>query len=449
RAAGWLSNQGSLIVAIENQLGCKYISGCAEDHYGTPYEGINRYPHFNGVRTFTKSALSEKLINAGLPIHSWYYPYPDYKLPSVIFSDLAFANSAFDFMALTDVPPEPNENVNPSFSDRSFLSLIGEVTPVGNFMNSFLAIASKNESSDFHSNNPDIVAVKSNVKFRCKPFQTSTEFKNIDNRLMVTKKRLYRDCPLPQSEIKLNLPELPEPYYSKTVNIFDAIVNSVLQNNYEQAFSYIKIWTDLLNQSAITGKEEIINSFLDFTRNNFGAPLYTESFGGHWLNGSYIDLTPLNILIPQEKCQTIDQCKIIDLEWQLPFEIPLQLVFDRGITLLIDKLYRIVKAHKISTDPKTLLPTALHSKLTELPLFHSINKASLMPFESWFQHTIMGTFKLPHLNQYVETVVAFVEHGKNNEALEYFDKYRKFFTGIPDLKQFDRILEQIRGKVKN
>ncbi len=33
RASDWLSDKGFLIVAIENQLGCKYISGCPEDHY--------------------------------------------------------------------------------------------------------------------------------------------------------------------------------------------------------------------------------------------------------------------------------------------------------------------------------------------------------------------------------------------------------------------------------
>lgn len=447
KAAGWLSEKGSLIVAIENQLGCKYISGCAEDHYGVPFEGINRYPHYNGVRTFTKSGLSEKLTNAGLPLQSWYYPYPDYKLPSLVFSDLAFSNPAFDFMALTDVPPEPNENVNPSFSDRSFLSLVGEVTSVSSFMNSFLVVAYKNENSDFSLNNSDIMAVKFNVKFRSKPFQTSTVFKTKDNQLTVTKERLYPDCPMPQCDISINLPQSPEPYYSKTTNAFDALVNFVLQNDSEKAFNLIKLWTDILNQSAITGNEEMINRFLDFSRSNFGAPLYTESYGGLWIKGSNVDLTPLNILIPSQESPNVDQCKIIDLEWQIPCNIPLQLVFDRGMTLLIDKLYRIIKTHKISTNPTTLLPEALHSRLTEFPLFQSMNKSSLLPFESWFQHTIMGTVKLPQLDHYVETVVTFVEQGKNIEALEYFDKYRKFFTGIPDLKQFDRIIESIREKM--
>jgi 2-polyprenyl-3-methyl-5-hydroxy-6-metoxy-1,4-benzoquinol methylase len=210
RAAEWLTPDGTLIVAIENQLGCKYISGCPEDHYGTAYEGINRYPNYSGVRTFTSKALSSILSISGLPVQKWYYPYPDYKLPSVIFSDSALSNPDFDWMALTDVPPEPNENTKPTFNDRSFLTLLQEVTSISHFMNSFLVCASRDESAKLISQNSDTIAVKLNTKFRASKFQTSTIFTKKESTISVVKKRLFPILPSVDHELYWQIQGTPE-----------------------------------------------------------------------------------------------------------------------------------------------------------------------------------------------------------------------------------------------
>lgn len=446
RAAGWLSDQGALIVAIENQLGCKYISGCAEDHYGTSYEGINDYPHYNGVRTFTKSRLQEKLCAAGLPVQSWYYPFPDYKLPSLICSDLAFGDSSFDYMALTDIPPEPNENVNPVFSDRTFLKLVSEVSSATCFMNSFLVVASKNESCDFYLNNSDIVAVKSNVKFRSKPFQTSTVFTLNHGEIKVAKKRLYPESPLPECDIRLVLNDQQEPYYNGTKNLFDAIIEAVLENCFEQAYEFICIWDSILNKQIIKTSEEIVDHFNRFISRNFIKPLYPETLNGGWLPGKFVDLTPLNILIPGVNPIKHEQYQIIDLEWQISCEIPLQLVFDRGMSLLTQKLHSIVSIHKISIHTPSRLPSQLYSLVKEMSLYKSMNIESHTLFETWFQQMIMGKAGVPNLNNFVETVVSRVEQGRNNEALEYYDRYRRYFSGIPDLKPFDKLMGSVRKK---
>lgn len=78
---------GKLIIAIENRWGLKYFAGCREDHFGTFYEGINGYPDSEGVKTFVRSELEEMFLRCGFKEWSFYYPYPDYKLPFVIYSD--------------------------------------------------------------------------------------------------------------------------------------------------------------------------------------------------------------------------------------------------------------------------------------------------------------------------------------------------------------------------
>ena len=82
-----LKEDGEILIAIENRLGMKYFAGCVEDHKGIPFEGIEGYPTTSGVRTFSKAELEAILQRNGYTDYKFYYPYPDYKLPTVIYSD--------------------------------------------------------------------------------------------------------------------------------------------------------------------------------------------------------------------------------------------------------------------------------------------------------------------------------------------------------------------------
>lgn len=85
-----LAPGGTLIVAIENQLGLKYFAGANEDHKSVPYFGINDIYDDNGVVTFGKEELQRRLNDAGFAHCSWLYPFPDYKLPTTILPEAAF-----------------------------------------------------------------------------------------------------------------------------------------------------------------------------------------------------------------------------------------------------------------------------------------------------------------------------------------------------------------------
>lgn len=79
---------GKLLIAIENQYGLKYWCGAREDHSGIPFDGINRYQLSDGkVRTFSKAALKKLIKESGFAHSYFYYPMPDYKLPTVIYSE--------------------------------------------------------------------------------------------------------------------------------------------------------------------------------------------------------------------------------------------------------------------------------------------------------------------------------------------------------------------------
>ena len=79
---------GRIVIAIENRLGLKYFAGCAEDHSGGYFDGIESYSDDScPARTFSRPGLERLLRQAGIGTYSFYYPYPDYKFAKAVYSD--------------------------------------------------------------------------------------------------------------------------------------------------------------------------------------------------------------------------------------------------------------------------------------------------------------------------------------------------------------------------
>ncbi|MDE7324403.1 MAG: methyltransferase domain-containing protein [Lachnospiraceae bacterium] len=78
---------GRLIIAIENKFGLKYWAGCREDHLGTYFSGLEGYHTGGAARTFTRHGLERILEKVGIHEYAFYYPYPDYKFMTTIYSD--------------------------------------------------------------------------------------------------------------------------------------------------------------------------------------------------------------------------------------------------------------------------------------------------------------------------------------------------------------------------
>ncbi len=82
-----LKDEGKIVIAIENRMGLKYLAGCKEDHTGSYFEGIEGYARTSSAKTFSKTQLTNIIEDAGFKEYKFYYPYPDYKFPKVIYSD--------------------------------------------------------------------------------------------------------------------------------------------------------------------------------------------------------------------------------------------------------------------------------------------------------------------------------------------------------------------------
>lgn len=83
-----LNAGGKLLIGIENKYGVKYWCGAVEDHTGIPFDSMNQYRLSNQkVRTFAKAELEKLIKKSGYANPFFYYPMPDYKLPTVIYSE--------------------------------------------------------------------------------------------------------------------------------------------------------------------------------------------------------------------------------------------------------------------------------------------------------------------------------------------------------------------------
>lgn len=83
---------GVVLVAIENRLGLKYMQGACEDHYAVPNIGLENYPNSSGIRTYSKAEWQVQIAEAGFKACDYIYPFPDYKVPTLLVNDRFIAN---------------------------------------------------------------------------------------------------------------------------------------------------------------------------------------------------------------------------------------------------------------------------------------------------------------------------------------------------------------------
>lgn len=81
-----LVDGGTLVLAIENQLGVKYLAGAPEDHTNRMFDSLEDYPSASPARTFSRRQLQALLDDAGLA-SSVRVAFPDYKITRAVLGE--------------------------------------------------------------------------------------------------------------------------------------------------------------------------------------------------------------------------------------------------------------------------------------------------------------------------------------------------------------------------
>ncbi|MDC0230567.1 class I SAM-dependent methyltransferase [Aureispira] len=360
----FLKPSGKLVLAIENQLGHKYLAGAVEDHYQIPYIGICDYQHYEGIRTFTKDELTKKLKKVGFNYQKFYYPFPDYKLPKVILSEDCFKKEGFDWLTLLDFPTEQHvDKPFYNFDEKAFLNLIKDNADPGVFMNSFLIVTSAEE---IDSKNSNLLAAKMNVQ-RANEFKTIKTFVSTEqNKIEVIEQKLSTGQ------------KTSTDYIKKADNLGILLVDAILSEDIPKIQEYMKIWDSFLNKKRIDVSEnskgitDIWSGYTSLNTNSF----YQESTC--FLSNDSLDLIPYNILTSGETRF------VIDLEWKLNLDVlPKELILDRGLFWVINRVLRVSgKKGRAIANGRWNVPKSIQSII---PIY---DQKSLEIFEDWFQHYV-------------------------------------------------------------
>ena len=172
-----LKEGGKILIAIENRIGTKYLAGAREDHTGIFFDGVNGYPSEGEARTFSKEELRQIICSAGLHVCKFYYPYPDYKFPEVIYTD-----ESLSLIGRGEGSAAYDANRLKTFDEAEFNRILIKEKIAGEFANSFLVEVTEGRSDE----DSGILYVKMNND-RDRRFQIETRMVRRDGGLVIQK----------------------------------------------------------------------------------------------------------------------------------------------------------------------------------------------------------------------------------------------------------------------
>jgi 2-polyprenyl-3-methyl-5-hydroxy-6-metoxy-1,4-benzoquinol methylase len=328
-----LSENGIILIAIENRLGLKYINGFKEDHLGQYFAGINQYVESNNIRTFSKKELEELVNVAGFQNYKFFYPYPDYKFPEIILTDNSVEKIPYN-------NPLPNyDQIRAKFFDENNLNLTLVNEGISKyFSNSFLLELRNTENIQ---ESDDIWLIKiSSARAEC--FRIFTIIKYIDSKLTVIKTPLSLEA----KDHILKMSKFPEKYNYGNIKSLENTLDE--NNNLIFPFLYNKTMYDILinlfKNKRVYDFFKLINNFSNELKSHaviygsYHGKKFERIFGDEKMKNinlcleyPNIDLIFENIFINNEKYT------IIDYEWCFDFPIPVEFILWRAIFYLYHK----------------------------------------------------------------------------------------------------------------
>jgi GT2 family glycosyltransferase/SAM-dependent methyltransferase len=312
---GLLAPGGRVVIAIENKVGLKYFNGCGEDHVGVPFFGVQDLYGARTVRTFGRRELIALLSAAGLPQVRFYYPFPDYKLPSVVLSENALTDTGFDATDLLARCHARDYTGSPyrGFDEALAFSVLHTNGLLAELSNSFLVVATPD--NELRSRATELAFAWS--VNRAPEFCTQTSFVRRGSEIRVMKE------PLTSSATG-----------RRTVDESLTITHYVSESVYRAGRQLL--W-NLLRARAGSGDVESIvqalHPWMEFLLQHARvstAPIADVSekrskLASYVLSGDLLDCTPFNLL-------NIDgELVPIDVEWQSENDIRLGWVVTRGV----------------------------------------------------------------------------------------------------------------------
>lgn len=400
-----LKADGRMILALPNKLGLKYFAGCREDYFGAPFTGVEDYYYHKGMRTFGKNELTTLLKNAGFDRADWYYPYPDYRFMTSLYSDQYQPREG---ELTTNLVNYDQERYVLFDEAKAFDTLIREDL-YREHANSFLVITGKKPISDivfskYSAERDPQYALRTDIRYQSIDGQNSFEDKmgeQAESRDLLTsdKTALLEEGKSHIAGIKTAYDHLTSQYAGSGIEIgpcrpgeneksvtLDFIPGQNLQRLMEELIiqgrgADVKRIVDAYTKRILSAATDDFAMTDDFRR-VFGGARLPE--GLKTAKISDIDLIFSNLIIPDEAGDDIEKIvkadwSVIDYEWTFDFPIPVHFILHRCFYLATHQLMacpelnfeELIKGIGISPD----------------------ESEQYLRMEEYFQNTIQGSLE--------------------------------------------------------
>ena len=247
-----LNPDGSIVIAIENQMGLAYWMGANEDHLNEPWVGLEGYVSTSSVKTFSKPVLSSLLTDAGFKHQNWLYPFPDYKLPLTILSDRAYMeNDRVDLIdQLVGSPVDRSRSgVLPFFDTRALHRQVVDSDMGQDMSNSFLVICRLNESKSIVDE--DVIAWRFSGD-RKKDFLGVRQVTVEDGTRKINRKPAYENISSESSWLIQKNDESPSEKYVSGPNLEQLALRSLREGNLKDFETLLSKFDDWLTLNTCT-----------------------------------------------------------------------------------------------------------------------------------------------------------------------------------------------------
>lgn len=326
----YLKPGGILIVAIENQLGLKYFAGAPEDHGQGVMAGVNDLYGASTPVTFGRRELERRLYEGGFNSVEVHLPFPDYKMPCLVVHPAGY-ESGLDWnlgdLIGCNVHVDRQGVPNPMFSLEAAWPVICRNGLVADMANSLLLVA--RNGGEKAMTDSSLLASHYSPSRGAKTSQ-SVQFCIKDDEVQVVRSRGTAD-----QRVEV------EPYL--TGRLHSQLLHDVIQRP-GWRISELSAWADEW-KSAL---EELV---IDLDRRPEGWEGYSC-----WLPANTLDAIPRNMVIQASGNQ------FIDLEWEGPHALPIELVLYRGLVITFSCVTSVAKPD----DAECVKPENVISKLLGL-----------------------------------------------------------------------------------
>ena len=303
-----LNPNGHVILAVDNRFGLTYFAGSKERLTGRYFEGLEGYGHGEGACTYSKEAVLSMAKEAGFVVAKTYYPYPNYRYMTAMYTDEHLPS-----------PGELNTNLCNFEEERAVLfnetAVFDELIKEGRFQefsNSYLFDLTLEEQEK----EEELLFLKYSVE-RDEKYRIRTEIVKKSDGTKVVRKVPYGENAVEHvKQIKEWEKVLGEQYASADIK-----VNQCTLTDKGAEFEFLK------GQTLEDKLDEYLENddFAGFVQELKNYALMVEQITSS--KAANIDLIFPNIILVDGKWN------VIDYEWTFAADIPVKFIIHRAIVL--------------------------------------------------------------------------------------------------------------------